>query len=118
MFIIYQIHEMSGEYEDYRDTIVGSYLRKDRAEEVIKTLRDKEDRRRACAIKCRECPVQDYNRYYDRNFRSVINKYCEDFEEEHELDYGEEQLFCKNEYYSYSAYDDAYYEIQEVEVEE
>ena len=114
MFTIYQIHKMSGEYEDYLDTIVGSYLRK----EVIKTLQDKEDRRRACAIKCRECPVQDYNRYYDRNFRSVINEYCEDFEEEHELDYGEEQLFCKNEYYLYSAYDDAYYEIQEVEVEE
>lgn len=46
MFTIYQIHEMSGEYEDYRDTIVGSYLRKDRAEEVIKTLRDKEDEKK------------------------------------------------------------------------
>lgn len=114
MFTIYQIHEMSGEYEDYRDTIIGSYLRRERAEEVIKTLRDKEDKRKARAIKCRECPVQDHN----CDFHSAINEYCEDFEEARETDYGEEQLFCKNEYYSYSAYDDVYYEIQKVEVEE
>ena len=42
MFTVYQIHKMSGECEDYLDTIIGSYLRKERAEEVIKTLRDKE----------------------------------------------------------------------------
>lgn len=114
MLTIYQIHEMSGEYEDYHDIIVGSYLRKERAEEVIKTLRDEENKRKARAIKCRECPVRDYN----CDLRSVINEYCEDFEEEVELDYGEEQPFCKNEYYSYSAYDDVYYEMQKVEVEE
>lgn len=114
MFTVYQIHKMSGECEDYLDTIIGSYLRKERAEEVIKTLRDEEDRRKARAIKCRECPVHDYN----CDFRSVINEYCEDFEEERELDDGEEQTFCKNEYYLYSSYDAVYYEIQKVEVEE
>ena len=30
---IYQLHEYSGEWEDYRDRIIGSYLRKERAEE-------------------------------------------------------------------------------------
>ena len=114
MFKIYQIHKISGEYEYYQDIIVGSYLRKERAEEVIKTLRDEEDRRRARAIKCRECPVQDH----DCDFRSVINEYCEDFEEGRETAFGEDQLFCKNRYCSYPAYDDAYYEIQEVEVEQ
>lgn len=114
MFKIYQIHEKGGGCEDNFDYIVGSYLHKEKAEEVIKTLRDEEDRIRARAIKCRECPVHDYN----CDFRSVINEYCEDFEEEREMDDGEEQTFCKNEYYSYSACDDAYYEIQEVEVEE
>lgn len=29
MFTIYQIHKMSGEYEDYLDTIIGSYLRRE-----------------------------------------------------------------------------------------
>ena len=114
MFTIYQIHKMSGEYEDYSDTIIGSYLRKERAEEVIKTLRDEEKESRERALKCQNCPVHDYN----CDFRSVINEHCEDFEEERELDYGEEQTFCKNEYYLYSPYDAVYYEIQKVEVEE
>ena len=114
MFTVYQIHKMSGEYEDYRDIIIGSYLRKERAEEVIKTLRDKEKERRERSLKCQNCPVHDYN----CDFRSVINEYCEDFEEERELDDGEEQTFCKNEYYSYSSYDAVYYEIQKVDVEE
>ncbi len=114
MFKIYQIHEMSGEYEDYQDIIVGSYLYKERAEEVINTLRDEEDRRRARAIKCRECPIQGNN--YD--FYSIINEYCEDFKEERGTAFGEERLFCKNRYDSYFAYDNIYYEIQEAEVEE
>lgn len=114
MFTIYQIHEISGEYEDYRDAIIGSYLRKERAEEVLKNLRNEEDKRRVRAQKCRECPVRDH----DCELRSAINEYCDDFDEEYELNDGEEQLFCKNEYYSYSAYDDIYYEMQEVEVEE
>ena len=29
---IYQVHKYSGEYEDYRDQIIGSYLRRERAE--------------------------------------------------------------------------------------
>ena len=118
MLTIYQIHKMFGEYEDYQDAIVGSYLRKERAEEVIKTLRDEEDKRRARALKCQNCPVYDYDHDYDYGFRSVINEYCEDFDEEYKLNDREEQLFCKNEYYSYSAYDDVYYEMQKVEVEE
>ena len=114
MFTIFQIHEISGEYEDYRDVIVGSYLHKERAEEVLKNLRDEEDKRRARAQKCRECPIREH----DRELYSAISEYCEDFDEEYELDDGDEQLFCGNEYYAYSAYDDLYYEMKEVEVEE
>lgn len=114
MFKIYQIHEISGEYEDRLDNIIGSYLRKERAEEVIKTLRNKEEERRTRAQKCRECPI----RSYDYNNLSIIDEYCENFDEEYELDDGEKQLFCGNEYYSYSAYDDVLYETKEVEVEE
>ncbi len=35
MFKIYQIHKMSGEYEDYCDVIVGSYLHKEKAEREL-----------------------------------------------------------------------------------
>ena len=115
MFKIYQIHEMSGEYEDYRDTIIGSYLRKEKAEEVIKTLQDEEEERRARALKCQNCPVHDY----DCNNYLVISEYCKDFDDVYERgDDEEERLFCKNEYCSYPAYDNMYYEMQEVEVEE
>lgn len=115
MFTIYQIHEKGGEYEDCFDHIVGSYLRKERAEEAIKTLQDEEEKRRARALKCQNCPVHDC----DCNNYLVISEYCEDFDDAYEqVDDGEEQLFCKNEYYSYSAYDDVYYEMKEVEVEE
>ncbi len=31
--VIYQIHKYSGQYEDFTDVIVGSYLKKERAEE-------------------------------------------------------------------------------------
>lgn len=39
--IIYQLHETSGEYNDYMDRIVGSYMRRERAEEE-KAKREKE----------------------------------------------------------------------------
>lgn len=32
---IYQLHEYKGEWEDFRDIIIGSYLRKQRAEEEL-----------------------------------------------------------------------------------
>lgn len=35
MFKIYQIHKMSGEYKDYCDVIVGSYLHKEKAEREL-----------------------------------------------------------------------------------
>ena len=36
---IYQVHEMSGEYEDYEDIIKGSYFKKSDAEKLIETLK-------------------------------------------------------------------------------
>lgn len=36
---IYQIHEYSGEYEDYRDYIVGSYLNREKATAKMEKLK-------------------------------------------------------------------------------
>ena len=52
-FKIYQIHEYSGEWEDYRDRIVDSYLLKDKAEVEMKRLIEEENKKR----KCNECPL-------------------------------------------------------------
>lgn len=114
MFKIYQIHEISGEYEDRLDNIIGSYFRKERAEEVLKILRDKEEERRVQALKCQNCPVHDRG----CTNRLIIGKYCEDFDNAYAQDDDGKYLFCKNEYCSYPAYDDMYYKIDEVEVEE
>ena len=39
---IYQIHEYSGEYEDYRDIIMGSYSKKSDAEAQMEILEQQE----------------------------------------------------------------------------
>ena len=114
MFTIYQIHEMSGEYEDYRDTVIGSYLRRERAEEILKILLDKEEERRERALKCQSCPVHDRG----CTNRLIIGEYCKDFNDAYAQDDDEEYLFCKNEYCSYPGFDNRYYRIDEVEVEE
>ena len=114
MFKIYQIHEMGGQYEESFDDVIGSYLRKERAEEVLKILRDKEDKRLEQALKCQDCPVHDRG----CTNRLIIGEYCEAFDGAYTQDDDEGYLFCKNEYCSYPAYDNRYYRIDEVEVEE
>ncbi len=114
MFKIYQIHEMGGQYEESFDDVIGSYLHKERAEAALKTLCNKEEERRARALKCQNCPVHDR----DCNNYLVISEYCEDFDDAYAQDNDGEYLFCKNEYCSYPAFDNRYYRIDEVEVEE
>lgn len=114
MFKIYQIHEMGGAYEESFDNVIGSYLRKKRAEEVLNNLRGDEDKRRARALKCQDCPVHDRG----CTNRLIIGEYCEDFDDAYAQDDDGEYLFCKNEYCSYPAYDNRCYRIDEVEVEE
>ena len=46
---IYQLHKHGGEWEDYRDVIIGSYLRKERAEEEKLKAEKEEEINRARA---------------------------------------------------------------------
>ena len=57
---IYQIHEYSGEYEDYMDRIVGSYLLQARAEEEKQKLESREAEFAAQSKKCHTCPIWNY----------------------------------------------------------
>ena len=110
---IYQIHECSGEYEDYRDIIVGSYLNKDKAIAKMEELKHIDNERRVRAALCSECPIDDVD-IMSENLDIVVricSKYCSDAKiTEDRFGYG-----CDN-YHGY--WDETTYEIEEVEVEE
>ena len=109
---IYQLHEYSGEWEDFRDRIIGSYLRKERAEDEKAKAEQKEKLLIERGKRCNNCPV--FDEYPFASFDSVCTKhsdYCSEMKLE-ETEYG---LNCKNYFHHW---DDATFEIKEVEVEE
>lgn len=103
---IYQLHEHSGEYEDYSDCIIGSYLKPERAEEEKLKAEAKEKKLAEQGIKCRNCPFLSANRNMPKQ-----SDYCTEMELEEDI-YGVE---CAN-YYPH--WDKSYFKIEEVEVEE
>ena len=109
---IYQLHEHSGEWEDYRDRVIGSYLRKERAEEEKLKAEKFESILRERSDKCNKCPIFSLNPFLEIN--KLIREhgdYC-DLMEVEESDYGPE---CMN--YAVK-WDYSTFEVVEVEVEE
>lgn len=108
---IYQLHEYSGEWEDFTDRIIGSYLREDRAkEEKIKAeIKDRE--LIEYGKRCMNCPFleEDFSNLND--LLQEYSDYC-DKAKLSENDYG---IDCKN---YYSKWDNSTFEIEEIEVEE
>ena len=94
---IYQLHEYSGEWEDFRDYI--------RAEAKENELANKSQ-------KCNHCPALDA--YPFASFDSLFDKYC-DYCSEMDLEETDYGLNCNN---YYSKWDKSTFKIKEVEVEE
>lgn len=110
---IYQIHEYSGEYEEYLDRIVGFYLNKEKAITQKHKLERIEAERRTKGDHCRFCPLEDEDVIAD-DFDVVVKRcsmYCPDAKITEDR-YGYD---CENDC---SAWDEVTYEIKEVEVEE
>ena len=110
---IYQLHKSGGEWEDAYDIIIGSYLKKERAEEKKAEAESDEECLRNQSRKCNDCPfLGEPLSKLDSLFAEYPN-YCSEtkFEKYDDYDYIE----CEN-YYMH--FDESYYEIQEVEVEE
>ena len=108
---IYQLHEYSGEWEDFHDRIIGSYLRKERAEEEKAKAEIKEKELIERSKKCNRCPFLES---YLSDLDDLLVKhsdYCVDAKLE-ENEYG---IDCDN-YFSH--WDESTFEIKEVEVEE
>lgn len=108
---IYQIHEYSGEYEDYRDYIIGSYLRKERAEEEMAKAEANEAEAIEQNNRCNICPFTEASYSEFDNLLSEFQGHCDKMEL-YDSDYG---IKCRNYYHHW---DKAYFEIKEVEVEE
>lgn len=109
---IYQLHEHSGEYEDYRDRIVGSYLRKERAEEEKIKSETKEKEMTEHSKRCLNCPFVEFDDTV--NINDLLIKYP-NYCSESKLRKDEYGIECDN-YYTH--WDRATFKIEEVEVEE
>lgn len=109
---IYQLHEYSGEWEDFRDHIRGSYLRKERAEEEKAKAEKLEKELVSRKRKCNNCPALDA--YPFASFDSLFAKYS-DYCSEMKLEETEYGITCQN--YCFK-WDESTFEIIEVEVEE
>lgn len=109
---IYQLHEYIGEWEDFRDTIIGSYLRKERAEEEKNKAETKEKESVEQGIKCFSCPFIEQDNEDLDSLLSEHSSYCTKLKLS-KTEYG--IINCDN----YSRHwHDATFSIEEVEVEE
>lgn len=105
--IIYQLHKTGGCWEDYYDCIMGSYLKKERAEEEKAKAEKEEQELRNQDEKCRECPY-----LYDIFITNEkLLEYCPNAKLE-SSDYG---IDCAN---YYQLWEESSFEIREAEVEE
>jgi hypothetical protein len=107
---IYQLHKHGGEWEDYRDVIIGSYLRKERAEEEKLKAEKEEEINRARAKQCYECP---YNCKITDNvvMADLMRKHCD----HSDISFEDDEIYCKAHCYRWRDY--RFY-IEEVNVEE
>lgn len=108
---IYQLHKYSGEWEDFHDYIIGSYLKKERAEEEKKKAEAEEKELIERSHRCANCPFLEEDFKNLNDLLSEYPDYCTEAKLEDE-DYG---IDCEN-YYTH--WDESTFEILEVEVEE
>lgn len=105
--LIYQLHEYGGQWEDSFDYIIGSYLKKERAEEEKAKAEAKEEELVEQHKKCDDCPF-----LYDEFITNEdLLSYCS----KAKLTKHKYGTSCKN-YYTH--WDESSFNIVEVEVEE
>ena len=109
---IYQLHEYGGKYEDSFDHIIGSYLRKERAEEEKADAEYQERELINRSEKCMNCPFLEKPFNIFEALMSEYTDYCNNQGLHDDDEYG---MYCDN-YYSH--YCTSTFEIKEVEVEE
>ena len=109
---IYQIHKTGGEWEDFYDIIVGSYLSKEKAEKELEVQQNHEQMLRDQSSKCASCPYIDYEIDTPEDLKKQFKAfpdYCKDAKVEITASGNE----CEN---YFSLWDQSYFKIEEVEV--
>lgn len=107
---IYQIHKYGGDWEDYRDYIVGTYILYEKANTEMERLDKEEQKLRMC----KSCPLyfcpdncnHDCEDCFDYRVKKV-KEYCDRYEPNEDKD------ACANRYFSF--YDNNF-RIEEVDV--
>lgn len=112
---VYQLHEYSGSYEDYRDLIRGTYLSKERAEEALMAREVAEQTLRELNDRCFDCPFSGEDTNKLEKLLVDYPDYCPHQATELYIDADYEYIECKN-YYQH--WDEATFEVIEVEVDE
>ena len=112
---IYQIHELSGEWEDRYDCIVASYLSKEKAyaekERLEKEIAEEPKCNECILYFCpSECSFDCVSGECKEHAINEIKKRCKEYEPINE----ENKDRCKN--FDYNSYYDTFYKIEEVEV--
>ena len=108
---IYQLHEYGGGWEDSYDRIIGSYLRRERAEEEKIKAEIKETELMEHGQRCKYCPFIEEIFIDLESLTSEYPDYCK----EAKLENGDYGINCEN-YYVH--WDESSFGIEEVEVEE
>ena len=112
---IYQLHKYSGEYEDFSDRIIGSYLRKERAEEEKIKAENAEKLKIEHSRRCTNCPLIECSSTDPEYMIKKLLKEHPDFCPDVKLYDISSYIECEN--YRLH-FDEATFEIKEVEVEE
>ena len=107
---IYQLHKYGGEWEDYRDYIIGSYLHKERAEEEIIKVQDEEFQKQRLSKQCANCPYYTDDIEDNQTLSDLMRQHCDHSDIRCDDD---SELFCKNFYLHWTDND---FVIKEVEV--
>ena len=110
---IYQIHKYGGEWEDSYDYIVGSYLYRHRAEEIMEDLKQKSNIKHEEVLHCQDCPIWNLGNegITEEDVAKECITYCDRFCRD---DYDDGSFDCNN-WQSY--YEKPMYRIEEIEVE-
>lgn len=108
---IYQLHKHSGQYEDYHDYIIGSYVREERARAEKIKAEVNEKKLREHSKRCEDCPFleEDFS-----NLDDLLAKYP-NYCDKAQLSNSADGIDCAE---FYMHFEEAYFEIEEIEVEE
>ena len=109
---IYQVISCGGQWEDYYEYVEGTFLKREKAQELVDELELEKKRLEKQYEKCQECPLSCWNCCEEPV--KINNVDCEfsviDYDED------EKSYFCMSDKQNYTEKIDESYKIEEFEV--